>query len=126
MADLTVIFHESYLRSLEPVFDLLMAPGAFHFPLGHMVFMDEGDIFIFGQMCGLIVAIVTPLFRGMSFALDDVPVAFLAGDMAGADKILMVESKSLELNVLFGIFMAGGTIAQGENSPLSFRMFEVT
>jgi hypothetical protein len=48
MADLTVIFQESDLGSLEPVFDLFVAPGALHFPFGHMVFMDKGNIFIFG------------------------------------------------------------------------------
>jgi hypothetical protein len=62
----------------------------------------------------------------MTLSLDDVAVALFAGDVAGADKILMVESKSLELNVLLRIFMASGTIAQGENPLLSFHMFEVT
>jgi hypothetical protein len=103
-----------------------VAPGAINFPLGHMVFMDKGDIFIFGQDGGLIVAVVAPFFRGVSFALDDIPVAFLTRDVAGPDKILMIESKSLELNVLFGILVAGDTIAQGKNPLLSFRMFEVT
>ena len=41
-------------------------------------------------------------------------------------KIFMVERESLELNVFFGILMAGGAIAQGENPLLPFRMFEVT
>jgi len=126
MTNLTVIFHESDLGSLQPVFDLFVAPGAIHLPLGHMVFMDKGDIFIFGQDSGLIVAIVAPFFGGVSFAFDDVAVAFFARDVPGADKILMVESKSLKLNILFGVFMAGRAIAQGENALLSFCMLKVT
>ena len=105
--------------------DLQVAARAIYLPFGHMGIVHEGYIFVFFQSFGLIMAGITPLFGGLAFPLNDIEVTLFAGDVAGTDKIQMVESESLELNILSREFMAGGTITQGKGSSLSLRMLEV-
>jgi hypothetical protein len=107
VAGLTAIFHKPDLSLLQPMFDIPVAAGAIHFALGHMRIVKQGRITVFGQPIRLIMADVTTLLRSMAVSLDDVEVAFFAGDMAGAHKILMVEGESRKLDILFGDFMAG-------------------
>jgi len=87
--------------------DLPVAARAIHFALGHMRIVKQGGVIVFGQPFRLVMADVTPLLGGMAVSLDDVEVALFAGDMAGADKILMVESEARKIDILFGDFMAG-------------------
>lgn len=100
--------------------DLLMAAGTIHFSFGHVGIVHEGNISVFIQAFRLIVTGITPLLGGMAFSLDDILVAFLTGDMASPDKIQMVKSESLELNVLLGNLVAGGAIPQGKRTGLPF------
>jgi hypothetical protein len=74
--------------------------------------LHEGHVGVFIQPFGLIVTIVTPVLGRMAFALDDVPVALLAGDVAGSRKIQVIESKAPKLDVLLGDLVAGGAIPQ--------------
>jgi hypothetical protein len=119
VADFAVVLHEPNLGRLQTVFNIYVAVGTVHLSLGHVGIMHEGYILISRQPVGLIVTRVTAFFGGLTFALDDVPVALFAGDVAGADKIQMVKGESLELNVLLGNLMTGGAIPQGKRTDLS-------
>jgi hypothetical protein len=68
---------------------------------------------------------IAPFLGSLAFSLNDVEVTLLAGDMAGTDKIQMVESEPLELNSLSRDLMAGGAIPQGKGSSLPLRALEV-
>jgi hypothetical protein len=102
-----------------------MAVGTIDLPLGYVGVVHEGHVGVFIQAFGLIVTIVTPVLGRMAFALDDIPVALLAGDVARPHKIEMVKSESLELNILLGNFMAGGATAQGKLADLPFGGLEM-
>jgi len=123
MADLTVVFHEPNLGGLESVLDLFMALGAIDLSLGHVGVVHEGYVRVLIQPLGLIVTGITPVLAGMAFALDDVAVAFFAGDMAGPHKIQVIESKTLKLDVLLGNLMTGRAIPQGKETRLALDAF---
>jgi hypothetical protein len=120
VADFTVVLQEPDLGRLQAVFNIYVAVGTVHLSFGHVGIVHEGYIFIFRQPVGLIVAGITAVLGGFSLSLDDVPVALFAGDVAGPDKIQMVKSESLELNVLLGNLVTGGAIPQGKRTDLPF------
>jgi hypothetical protein len=105
--------------------DLQVAACAIHFPFGHMGIVHERYIFVFIQSFGLIMTDITPFLGSLAVSLNDIEVTLLAGDVAGTDKIQMVESEPLELNILSRELMAGGAIPQGKGSSLSLRGLEV-
>jgi hypothetical protein len=69
---------------------------------------------------------VAALLGGFAFSLNDILVALLAGDVAGPDKIQMVESKSFKLDILPGNLVAGRAISQRKRADLGFGMFKMT
>jgi hypothetical protein len=90
-----------------------------------MGIVHEGYIFVFSQALGLIMTGITPLLGSLALSLNDIEVTLLTGDVAGTDKIQMVESEPLELDILSRELMAGGAFPQGKGSALSLRVLEV-
>jgi hypothetical protein len=90
-----------------------------------MGIVHERYIFVFIQSFGLIMTGIAPFLGSLALSLNDIEVTLLAGDVAGADKIQMVESEPLELNILFRELMAGGAFPQRKESSLFLRVLEV-